>query len=154
MRLSRAVSSAMAPPPPLPRGSGGGREGPRRAGGQRGVPPARARSRPRRPSWAPSHLPGSGPSADTAEKKAEGNGSARICLGHVEAGVDGCRREPESTARAQPPGPCAGGVGGASDSRIQMRTARPPPAPPRQLSPAPQPSWHARRRWGRRGVRP
>lgn len=48
MRLSRAVSSAMAPPPPLPRGPGGaGREGGRR-GSARGAPGPRT-TQPRRP---------------------------------------------------------------------------------------------------------
>lgn len=128
MRLSRAVSSAMAPPPPLLRGPGGGREGGRRGGGgQRGVPPVRAQSRPRRPSWALSHVPGSGPSADTDEKKAEGKRKCPDLFGSRGSG----RGRVPPRARKHRPGPPAGTRRGRG--RVARRGRGPggdPPAGP------------------------
>lgn len=129
MRLSRAVSSAMAPPPPLPRGPGGGREGGRRGGGQRGVPPGRARSRPRRPSWALSHSPGAGPAADTDEKKAQGK---RKCPDLFGSRGGGRGRGPPRARRhrpGRPPGPGARGGGrwrvGVVDPEAPPKLGRP-----------------------------
>ena len=57
----------MTPPPPLPRGPGGGEK----AGeGQRGASPAGALSRPQRPQPDARSLTGFGPALDTDEKKA------------------------------------------------------------------------------------
>lgn len=108
MRLSRAVSSAMTPPTPPPRGPGGTRgrsgvsEGHSRPAGKpapHGRAPAR-RSLPHPTLDPPRTLP---------RRKRTGSGSARICLGHVGADVDGGRRESESTSLTLPPGPRGAG---------------------------------------------
>lgn len=119
MRLSRAVSSAMTTPTPLPRGPGGTRRTAERLSA--GRPRPACNPAPDGPGRALAHSPGSGPAADTEEKKVGGgSGSARICLGHVEADVDGCRQEPE-TIPALPPGRARAGPGNSWELRIRRR---------------------------------
>lgn len=70
MRLSRAVSSAMTTPTPLPRGPGGTRRTAERLSA--GRPRPACNPAPDGPGRALAHSPGSGPAADTEEKKVGG----------------------------------------------------------------------------------
>lgn len=141
MRLSRAVSSAMASPPPLPRAPVGGGEEEGGGGSTRGAPGSLVIPIPKSPAGRSLTHPALAPLRTLTRRKPRGSGSARICLGHVERWTWTGAVESQKARMSLRPDLARAVAGCASEKLIR----RHPAASQRE---------RAGLRWGRRAVRP